>query len=81
MIWVKKNFHSKNFYYVDLKNKPSHLNIILISLCNHAVISNSTLHLCGASLIKNKNSMIIYEKEWKLAEKFNFIKFSHLAKS
>ena len=67
--WCKKNIapliNNKEIIYVDWnKKEESHLDIYLMSLCNHNIIANSSFSWWGAWLNKHKDKTVICPKKW-----------------
>ena len=70
--WVKRNiFSSYSLIHVSSPEIPDHEELILMSLCDHNVISNSTFGWWGAWLNKNTQKLIVAPKRW--TKKKNFI--------
>ncbi len=64
--WVKENLHIPHqSTYVDL-NFPDHVeeNLILGSLCNHNIITNSTFSWWVGWLNANKKKIVVAPKKW-----------------
>jgi len=60
LAWVKENIAINNVTYVDCNSgSDSWKDMYLMSLCNHAIISNSTFSWWGAWLNKNVNKIVI----------------------
>jgi hypothetical protein len=64
--WVKKNFTflPKNTYFVSKHKFNSAQEIILMSLCKHNIIANSSFSWWGAWLNQNKKKIVIAPKKW-----------------
>jgi hypothetical protein len=61
--WCKNNFYNyKNFYFSEGSNDL--LDFILMSLCDHNIISNSTFSWWAAFLNKNINKKVIMPSKW-----------------
>ena len=60
--WVKENFKSENYYFVDFNNEL--LDFTLMTMCNNVVISNSSFSWWGSYLNNNENKTIISPYRW-----------------
>ncbi|MCR2046566.1 alpha-1,2-fucosyltransferase [Acetatifactor muris] len=66
--WVRKNFHfSKNMVFVDWNSggEKSHVDMQMMSLCNHNIIANSTFSWWGAWLNANKDKCVVAPRYWR----------------
>lgn len=63
--WVKENF-PKNYplTFVSSPEIPDYEELILMSLCRHNIIANSTLSWWGAWLNQNHEKIVIAPKQW-----------------
>ena len=65
MDWVKDNIQIQNCTYVDHnKGKNSYLDMYLMSLCKHNIISNSTFSWWGAWLNRNTSKIVVMPDRW-----------------
>tara|TARA_B100000989_G_scaffold214088_1_gene162765 strand:+ start:24441 stop:25277 length:837 start_codon:yes stop_codon:yes gene_type:complete len=63
--WVKSNLEFKNATYIENSNKRKpHEDILLMSICNHNIIANSTFSWWGAWLNSNDNKIVLSPKDW-----------------
>jgi len=60
--WVKDNFTGDNYLYFEEDNEI--LGLILLTICNHNIISNSSFGWWGAYLNKNSDKKIIAPSKW-----------------
>lgn len=63
--WVKKNcyFGKYNCKFMDCSDDANE-ELVIMSKCKHAIISNSTFHWWAARLIASENSIIIAPQKW-----------------
>jgi hypothetical protein len=59
--WLKENFKGKNITLID---EEDYVDMWLMSLCNHNIISNSTFSWWGSFLNKNPHKKIIAPSIW-----------------
>ena len=65
MDWVKSHFKSKDYVFVHHnKGKKSYLDMYLMSLCKHHVISNSTFSWWAAWLANYQEQIVIQPTPW-----------------
>jgi hypothetical protein len=64
--WAKENLdNNENMIFVELdQNIPDYEEIILMSLCKHNIIANSSFSWWGAWLNQNPNKIIIAPEKW-----------------
>ncbi len=60
--YCKEQFTGSNFIFIE--NESDVIDLYLMSMCSHAIISNSTFGWWGAWLIKNTNKIVIYPNIW-----------------
>jgi hypothetical protein len=60
--WCKDNIKGNNMFYIE--DETDYVNLILMSLCKHNIIANSSFSWWGAWLNKNKNKKVIAPKIW-----------------
>lgn len=65
MAWVKQNFNSENFHYVDCnKGDDSFRDMQLMSKCKHHIIANSTFSWWGAWLNPSPEKIVVAPDAW-----------------
>jgi len=65
--WVKENMNFARFQviYNDISEEVTDLEeLIIMSKCSHAIISNSTYYWWAAWLIKNPDKVVVAPKRW-----------------
>lgn len=63
IIWCKENFPKlDNFHFIE--GQKDYEDFLLMTLCNHNIIANSSFSWWSAFLNKNNNSKIIIPKQW-----------------
>ncbi|WP_316759841.1 alpha-1,2-fucosyltransferase [Pedobacter aquatilis] len=64
--WCKKEMQITNFVpnFVSDKSVPAWVDLLLMSVCKHNVIANSTFSWWGAWLNKNPNKIVISPLNW-----------------
>lgn len=63
--WAKENIKPENVTYIEQSTIP-HEDMLLMSLCKHNIIANSSFSWWGAWLNKNENKTVIAPKTWFL---------------
>ena len=71
--WAKKNLiFIDNLTFVELGGGiPAHEELILMSLCKHNIIANSSFSWWGAWLNQNKKKIVIAPEKWFSVDDFN----------
>lgn len=64
MEWCKDNFKKIPRKFVYIEGQPPHLDLFMMSLCRHNIISNSSFSWWGAWLNKNPDKIVIAPKQW-----------------
>ncbi len=79
IVWAKENLIlNDQALFVDHNNSDTaHLDLMLMSSCNHNIIANSTFSWWGAWLNTNQNKVVCCPRNWFADEKFQ-IKAVHL---
>lgn len=63
--WVKENLALPPLsFFVSDKNLPDYEELILMSLCKHFIIANSSFSWWGAWLCQNPEKLVIAPKKW-----------------
>lgn len=60
--WCKQNFKNNNIKFIE--NLPDYIDLNIMRLCKHNIISNSTFSWWGAWLNENQDKKIISPKNW-----------------
>ena len=60
--WCKENFIGDNFIFVE--NEKDYIDLYLMSMCNHNIISNSSFSWWGAWLNQSKEKVVISPEKW-----------------
>jgi len=60
--WCKEHFVGDNFIFIE--GETDVVDLYLMSMCKHAIISNSTFGWWGAWLIQNQNKVVVYPNVW-----------------
>jgi hypothetical protein len=61
--WCKQNFpEMKNFVYIE--GQKDYEDFLLMSLCNHNIICNSSFSWWAAWINQNSNKIVIAPKKW-----------------
>jgi len=68
--WVKNKMFKENVYFVkDFGNYNACEEMIIMSMCKHNIIANSTYSWWGAWLNRNENKIVISPKTWTPRQK------------
>jgi hypothetical protein len=68
--WVKENLSLVNCMYVDgNKRKDSYIDMYLMSICKHNIISNSTFSWWAAWINKNEKKIVLMPDRWIIGER------------
>ena len=67
--WCKENLKGDNIRFIE--GEPDYIDLWLMSLCEHNIITNSSFSWWGSWLNQNKDKTVIAPKTW-------FGKFKHL---
>jgi len=70
--WVKENIKAPNMIYVSGENTKYYEEIILMSLCKHHIIANSSFSWWGAWLNPNNDKIVISPTVWRANDIGNF---------
>lgn len=62
--WAKENFKGDEYYFVSNKEIKETEDLILMSLCKHNIIANSSFSWWGAWLNKNHEKTVIAPRHW-----------------
>lgn len=63
--WVKENLNIPNAHYIDWNRGESSFNdMLLMSLCKHNIIANSSFSWWGAYLNRNNNKIVLAPGTW-----------------
>lgn len=62
--WCKEQFSTLENDFVYIENTPDYEDLLLMSLCNHNIICNSTFSWWGAWLNKNIEKKVIVPSKW-----------------
>lgn len=69
--WVKENMNIENATYIENNGRTPHEDILLMSLCEHNIIANSSFSWWASWLNENKEKIVITPKRWFADEKKN----------
>lgn len=67
ILWCKENFRGANIRFIE--GLPDYEDMILMSLCKHNVISNSSFSWWGSYLNKNPDKIVYAPKLWNCSGK------------
>ena len=60
--WCKTHILNDKCIYVE--NEETHIDLYIMSLCDHNIISNSTFSWWSAYLNQNNEKIVVYPKKW-----------------
>ena len=69
--WVKENMNIANATYIENNGRTPHEDILLMSLCEHNIIANSSFSWWASWLNENKEKIVIAPKRWFADEEKN----------
>ena len=69
--WCRQTFLGENVQVVDSNNREKHWDVWLMSLCSHAIISNSSFGWWGAWLNPKTERVVIAPKKWFLTKELD----------
>jgi hypothetical protein len=74
ILWCKKNFIGNEYIFIE--NNLDYIDLWLMTLCNHNIISNSTFSWWGAYLNTTSSKIVIAPNKSLFREKKNFKKLN-----
>ena len=60
--WCKENLKGDNIRFIE--GEPDYIDLWLMSLCEHNIITNSTFSWWGSWLNKNRDKVVVAPKQW-----------------
>ena len=60
--WCKENFHDERITFID--GYMDYIDMYIMSLCDHQILTNSSFSWWGAYLNENKDNIVYSPKKW-----------------